>query len=247
MISIQALHKTEILFLRIPLQRHGRIEIQNARLFGPDDGALIHGRQPAIAEVIHAEHRQSARVRERHVSRQVLILGPQSIREPTAQRRAATRDGAIEQGVDGLAVIVHSRVHGADHRHLIGNAAHVRNQVAEVHAALAVFAELPLRPHDLAAGTCGVIVFDFAREVFAVQLHELWLRLKEVDVARSTLHEHGDHRLRLTKSMRRFGLQIIVTRKPSESWIGQQSFFLQKSRQSDRSHAIGTGQKMTSR
>ena len=47
--------------------------------------------------------------------------------------------------------------------------------------------------------------------------------------------------------MRRFGLQIIVTRESCQSRIGQQSLLTQKSRQRHRSHAIGTSEKLTSR
>ena len=48
-------------------------------------------------------------------------------------------------------------MHGADERHLIGDAAHVGNKVAHLDAALAARLELPLRTHDLPAGTGGAI------------------------------------------------------------------------------------------
>ena len=244
-LAVEAVDEIEVAGLRLALQRHGRIEIENAGLFGPDDGALEHGRQPAVGKIVHAEHGQAAWVSEGDVGGQILIFAAEAVGEPGAESGASADGLAIKKRVDGLAVIVHAGMHGADERHLIGDATHVGDEVAHLDAALAARFEFPLRSHDLAAGSSGVVILHLAREVFAIKLHELGLRLEHVDMARAALHEQGDHRLCLAKTMRRLRREVEMLLAASERGIGEQALLLKQSGKRDGAHAIGTGKKLT--
>ena len=87
----------------------------------------------------------------------------------------------------------------------------VRQQLADLGAALAVLLKLPRAGQHLGAGVGGVVVFDLAGEFLAVELVELGLGIEEIDLARAALHEHRDHRLRL-RGVRRLLRQQIVMR-----------------------------------
>lgn len=145
---------------------------------------------------------------------------------------------AIEQGVDRLAVIVHARVHGTDERDVIDDVGEVRQQLADIHAALAVLLELPRAAHALAAGAGGIVVFHFAWEILAVVLGEFGLGIKQIHVARPALHEHGDHGLGLPKAMRHLGLQIKMARADLLR-AGEEVLVSQQRGQSDTADAVG--------
>ena len=48
MLPVDAVDKVQVAGLGVTLERHGRVKVENARLLGPDDGALEHGGQPAV-------------------------------------------------------------------------------------------------------------------------------------------------------------------------------------------------------
>src|SRR5690606_9967479 len=46
--AVETVDEIEIAFLRIAFQRHGRIEVEDARLLRPDHGALVERGEPAV-------------------------------------------------------------------------------------------------------------------------------------------------------------------------------------------------------
>ena len=169
MAAVEAVDEAEVALLRVALQRHGRIEVENARFLRADHGALIERRQPAVGEVVHSEHGQPSRIGEGDVGGQVAVFRAKAVGEPAPKGGASRENGAVVKGVDGLAVVVHPGVHRADHRDLVGDAGHVRHQFAEVHPALAVLGEFPGRAHHLAARAGGVVELQLPGELLAVE------------------------------------------------------------------------------
>ena len=114
----------------------------------------------------------------------------------------------------------------------------MRQQIADLHAALPVLFELPLWCHDLAAGTGGIVVFDLAGEFLAVELHQLQLRIKEIHVTRPALHKHGDHGLGLPEAVRHLRLEVEMLRRGAFR-SRQQTLLLQQRGQGNAADAIG--------
>src|SRR5690606_12176066 len=77
--AVETIDKTEISLLCVPLQRHGRIEIEDAGLLGPNHGALINRRQPAVRKVVDPEHGKSAGISEGHIGGEILVLRAESV------------------------------------------------------------------------------------------------------------------------------------------------------------------------
>jgi hypothetical protein len=157
---------------------------------------------------------------------------------PRGDDIAAQIRKVVPQGVDGLAVIIHAGVHGAYECDLIHDAGEVRQQLAHIHAALAVFLEFPLRPHDLAAGSGGIVVFDLTGEFLAIELHQLGFRIKQIHMARAALHKHRNHRLRLAKAVRHLRLEVEMLGR-SAFRSGQKPLFLQQRGQGNAADTVG--------
>ncbi len=97
-------------------------------------------------------------------------------------------------------------VHRAHHEQVVRDRAEVRQQVAEIHPALAVFFERALRAHQPRR-----FFFDESEAHFfqqrigqrlAVELVELWLRIEEIELARRAFHEDENAVLRLRREVR---------------------------------------------
>jgi hypothetical protein len=83
--AVKTINKVEVSLLRVALERHGRIEIENARFLRPDHGALVNRGKPSIREVVDPEHGQAAGIGEGDKGGQVLIFGPESVGEPAPE------------------------------------------------------------------------------------------------------------------------------------------------------------------
>src|SRR5207302_1031049 len=68
---VELIEESEVVALRLTAEVRCGVEIGDARLARADDRALIEGWQPAVAPVLHAHHRQTARIGERDKRRQV--------------------------------------------------------------------------------------------------------------------------------------------------------------------------------
>ena len=99
-------------------------------------------------------------------------------------------------------------VHRADQTDVVRDPPVVRQQLAEVHPAFAVLAELPRTGEQLAALLHCVVKVDLAVERLQMVFGEFWLWIAEVHLAWTTLHKHRDHGRRLRFVRRLTGLQV---------------------------------------
>ena len=99
-------------------------------------------------------------------------------------------------------------VHAADEAKVVGNLRSVRQQLAEIHAALAMFFELPRATEKFAAGLIGEAILDAAAVIHAVAALQLRLGVSKVHVARAAVHEQGNHRFGAWREVRLLGLQV---------------------------------------
>src|SRR5262249_35107119 len=137
-------------------------QVGNPRLTGPDHGALVERWQPPTRPVVDAQNGQPTRIGENAIRRQVLALGAERIGDPGAQYRpACCRPPGIER-VDRLTVVVDSGLHRTDQRDVVGDRAQGREELAELHAALASLVELPRAGKEPGAGLAGIVVLDVA-------------------------------------------------------------------------------------
>src|SRR5262249_14133688 len=132
--------------------------------------------------------------------RQAVALTAEAVGEPRTHARAAELRAA---GVDEAlrrTVVEHVRLHPAKPAHVVGDLAVLREQLADVHAALPGLAELADRAEEL-----GVALDE--REPFAlrerlgdalpVELVEFGFGLEEFELRRRAGHEQVDDGLRL--------------------------------------------------
>ena len=147
-----------------------RVEIEDARLLRPQHGALEQAGQEAVAPVVHAVHRVSARVGEHHVGRQLVAATAQPVGQPGTEARPPGHAGDAGIHVaDGNLVAVVPSVHASNQAEIVGNRGRVRQQFAEVHAALAVLFEFPRAAKQLAAGFVGEAVLHIVAVIRAVE------------------------------------------------------------------------------
>ena len=127
---------------------------------------------------------------EHDVAGQVLVLGAEAVGEPRAERRTADLDVAGVHHQHRRLVVRDVGVHRADHADVVGARADVREELADLEAALAVALERERRLHQragLALGRDGA-----ARQRLAVVLVEHRLRIEAVDLRQPAVHEQED-------------------------------------------------------
>src|SRR5262245_39937915 len=114
MLAIKVVQELQIAFLGRAAHVKRRIEIQNPRLLRTHYGSLKQRRQPAIRPIVDAEHRQTDRIGEDEIRRQVLAFAAQAIGEPTSQDGPPRLNAAAVERVDRLPVVVDAGAHRAD-------------------------------------------------------------------------------------------------------------------------------------
>ena len=143
MIFIEGLQKRELPCLRTSGEGRRGIEVQDARLCGTYERALEKGGEPAVRVVLAAEGGQTVRVGEHHVGGEFVRLAAEAVSKPGAEGGTPGGDAPGIHRVESLGVIAHAGGHGAHQRDLIDHLCEVWQQLAELHAALAVLFELP--------------------------------------------------------------------------------------------------------
>jgi hypothetical protein len=187
------------------------LQMQDGIVTGTHGGALIRRGQEAAAPGGRAAFQTTAGIRQHDERGHVGVLGAEAIRHPASQARLAHLDGAGVHLIDRLRMIHAVAMATADDAHLIGDARHVRQEVADLDPALPM---LPKRLHrcqqrvlrDFASRFDGAVAL---RQRFARMADEFGLRIEQIDVARPAVHEEPDHALRLRREMRaRLGHQM---------------------------------------
>ena len=172
---------------------------------GVERRPLVHGRQEAIGPVGRPLLRVAPRVGDRHVGRQVLVLGPQRVADPGADAgEPLEREARAHEHLAGP-VSVRLRGQRVDEAHVIGAFGQVRQQVRKRLAALAPRPELP-------GAACEVAVLALERDQLLdpghrlpVPLDQLGLVIPGVEVADRAGAEDVQHPLRPAGEVRRPG------------------------------------------
>ena len=127
------------------------------------------------------------------ITRQVLIVRTEAISHPGTERRPT---GLVRAGVHhetGWFVIRNFCMDGTDPADVVGDAAKAGPDLADVHAALAIFLESERRSHQLAG---LALRFDFSpRHGLAVIFLQSRLGVETVDGGETTVHEKKDYPL----------------------------------------------------
>ena len=145
-----------------------------------------------------------------HIAGQVLICRSQTVVDPrSATRMSLTQKSRIhlqQPAAVGEAI----GIHRADHRHVVDARRKMRIQIRDRQPALAGRAELACAAQQLAW------IADLKQGVgvqvghrLAVVLIQFGLRIPQIDLARSAVHEQEDDRLRAGRKMRRRRRQRI--------------------------------------
>ena len=197
--------KLEVPLLGFSSELRLGIEIGDARFVGAHCSALVDGREPALSPVRNTKNGKTSRIFERHVSREVICFGAERVCDPASKGGSSCKDVTRLHRVDALAVVTNTRLHAAQQGYLIDDLREVGKQLADGDTALTVLLELPGTREKFGARVAGIVVLDIADKVLAVAFVEFWLRIKEIDLAWTALHEHGDHRLGLRLDCGRLG------------------------------------------
>ena len=112
-----------------------------------DEGALVHrGKERAVPQ--RRAHRRRHVGTEHDISGQILVLGTEPIGEPRPERRTSDLDVAGVHHQHRRLVVRDVGVHRANHADVVGAGADVREQLADLEAALAVSREFERRLHQ---------------------------------------------------------------------------------------------------
>ena len=174
----------------------GGLEVEDRRAAARVEGhaLMLGGQEPAgPVEGPAGGVRDAAGVGQDDEAGEVLVLGPQAVRQPGAHRREAH---LAEPGVrleDAGDVVGGLRDHRVDHRQLVGDLGQVREQVGDPQAALAAALEGVVRlvePPHLAEERVGLA--EALGHVLAVVLLQLGLVVERVDLAQAAAEEDVD-------------------------------------------------------
>ena len=169
---------------------------------GNDARALMHDGQKVRAPHLLAGIRQPGR--DDHERRQVGVVRAEPVADPRANARALEGIRPAVQTDGGAKVIVVDVLHRSDQADVIHHAADLREKIAHLRAALAVFFETPI----------GRLIKAFALlHGLIVVSGEIRLGIKRVHVADAAIHEHEDHALGLGREVRLLGRERIVLRR----------------------------------
>ena len=139
---------------------------------------------------------------DRNVGGKVLALRSKSVDNPGAHGRAAGLDHSGVEIPDRLFVIAVNRNHGANHGNVIDVRPKIRQQLGQLHPALAVFGKLE-GSHPTCAHALGVNRFhEIGARLLSVVLAQRRFRIEQVHVTRPAILEQQDYTFRLRGKVR---------------------------------------------
>lgn len=96
-------------------------------------------------------------------------------------------------------------VHRANHAQIVDDLSGVRQQLRNLGPAVTVLHELKRRAEQLLAGSIDEAIDNLAGIIGPVEFRQLRLRIEQIHVRRSAVHEQRDHRpgLRFTRRLLR--------------------------------------------
>ncbi len=172
-----------------------------------DIGSLVTAGQKGRLPVFGILDRVAARA-EHDERRQVLIFSPQPVGEPRADARPRQRGVAAVHQHQRRFVIGNVGVHRADHAQLVGVLPQVREQLADLDAALTILLELERGSEGGSRLPLGPQVF--VGQLLAVVAGQNRLGVERVDVRRTAVQEDVNDVLGTGRELWRFGSQRIL-------------------------------------
>ena len=236
MLAVAAAEQVELQALQgriVPRHEARQLRLLEVRAPIADPRSLKTSRQKRRAVVLRPAVIQ--RRAEADESRQVLVLGPQSVERPRSETGAGKHTAAgidVEQGRSVRHLV--AAVHRANDADVVDARPDLRKQVADFDAALAVALKLPGRSQQV-AGRREFKLWLVDRQGLAVQFGEFWLGVPRVDVRNASMHEQENHSLRRRRKMR------LLRRKGPGDWLraGARRFGRQEAEQRDLAKATG--------
>ena len=123
---------------------------------------------------------------------------------------------------------------------LVALRAEMREEVADVLAALTVLLELPFRAHHAAAVFLAAAAKGFHLNRLAVERIHLGLVIKRIHLARAAVHEEKNHVLRLGRQRRVLRLERVFPRRLAvggHRLVGEKAILRHHARQRQRREA----------
>ena len=167
-----------------------------------DERALVHGRQERAVPQRRPDGRRHVGT-EHDVAGQVLVLGTEPVGEPRPERWTADLDVAGVHHQHRRLVVRDVGVHRANHADVVGAGADVREELADLEAALAVARELERRLHQRAGPALGG--HGAAGKRLAVILRQHRLGIEAVHLRQPAVHEQEDDVLGARRMMQSAG------------------------------------------
>ena len=196
---VERLHQIELLALGLGSQlvvaqvadhtvrvRFGMVEVR----------ALVLGRQETRAPQVTAPRTRT----EHDESRQVTVLGPEAVRDPSAERGPSRGDVARMDEIARRRVRRVERVHRTDHAQIVDNRSEVGQQFADLNSTLAVALELERRRQQSSGHALSAQVGRL-RPLAGVG-QQRGLRIEHVHVRRAASHEQENDLLRTRGEVR---------------------------------------------
>ena len=196
---IQGADQVEGVSLETAIEAFGAGDIEDRVALGAEDNSLIGRRQKAARPVRRTAADTSAG-REDDETGQVGRLAPEPVRHPRPHARSAGERRAGVQEDLGRGVVELIRMQGLDDRDVINDLGQMGKHLRKLGPALAVPRKLVPGRHQARVGPdegVTLVLHDLGRDRLAVELPEYRLLVEEVELARSTSHEHVNDTFRL--------------------------------------------------
>ena len=182
--------------------------MKNRTLSCPHRRSLERRREKSAAPGGRAAFHSIARIRQHDERGHVAVLGAESVRRPAPQTRLAHQNAAGIHLVDRLRMIDAVAVAASQHAKFVGMFRGVREKVADLKTGFAAWSKRSDRAEQRIF--CHISPRHNRTETVGQRRprksHEFRLRIQQVDVRGTSMHEQPDHpsgswsKMRLTRS-----------------------------------------------
>ncbi len=166
-----------------------RTQVEDGVARRAEHRALVGRRQIARAPIVGSVIGAAAMVEQDHERRQVLVLGPETVRGPRPVTGRAREHGAGVPLEMRDRVVVRAADGRPDQRNIIHHASDMREQFGDFDAGLPVLLEPVRAAHDGARKSLLDLDLPLARQRLAVVFVERGFGIEGVDMAYAAAHE----------------------------------------------------------
>ena len=221
-----------------------RVQIQNRRLAAAQDRALVRRGQEAIAPGGRAALHPARGIGHDHERGHVLVLGAEAVGGPRAEAGPAHEDRAGVHQIDRFRMRHAVAVAAAQQTEFVRVPGDVRQEIGDLHAALAARAKWPARRKQLVLRHRAPRLEGAERfgNRLAREPDQLGLRVEQVDVARTARHEQENDALGFRREVRRLRCERVGRRR---RLCGEQTVAIEQ--RSEREHPEATARVLQKR